>query len=111
MRTATENAEVGGRPIRKGDWLMLSYLSANNDDAVFDEPERFSVDRDASRHIAFGTGAHACLGQHLARLEMRVLFEELIPRLHTLELTGEPKRSASTFVGGPKTVPVRFALR
>ena len=110
MRSATEDTEVGGRPIRKGDWLMLSYLSANNDETVFDEPERFRVDRDASRHIAFGTGAHACLGQHLARLEMRILFEELMPRLHSLEFAGEPKRSASTFVGGPKTLPVRFML-
>jgi hypothetical protein len=111
MRTAIEDVELGGRSIRKGDWLMLSYLSANNDEAVFDEPERFRVDREASRHIAFGTGAHACLGQHLARLEMRVLFEELIPRLDTIALAGEPKRSASVFVGGPKSVPVRFALR
>jgi cytochrome P450 len=111
MRSATEDVEVGGRSIHRGDWLMLSYLSANNDEAVFDEPEHFRVDRDASRHIAFGTGAHACLGQHLARLEMRILFEELIPRLDTLELSGEPKRSASSFVGGPKTVPIRFTLR
>jgi cytochrome P450 len=111
MRSATEDTELGGRPIRKGDWLMLSYLSANNDETVFDEPERFRVDRDASRHIAFGTGAHACLGQHLARLEMRILFEELIPRLHSLELAGQPKRSASSFVGGPKTLPMQFVLR
>ena len=111
MRSATEDTDLRGRPIRKGDWLMLSYLSANNDETVFDEPECFRVDREASRHIAFGTGAHACLGQHLARLEMRILFEELIPRLHTLELAGQPKRSTSTFVGGPKTLPVRFSLR
>src|SRR5262249_26473021 len=100
-----------GRPIRKGDWLMLSYLSANNDETVFDEPERFRVDRDASRHIAFGTGAHACLGRHLARLEMRILFEELIPRLNTLELAGDPTRSASSSVGGPKTPPGGFEPR
>ena len=111
MRTATEDTNLGGRPIRKGDWLMLSYLSANNDETLFDQPERFRVDRDASQHIAFGTGIHACLGQHLANLEMRILFEELIPRLKTLELAGEPKRSASTFVGGPKSVPVNFVLR
>ena len=102
MRSAT-GTEVGGRPIRKGDWLMLSYLSANNDETVFDDPEHFRVDRDASRHIAFGTGAHACLGQHLARLEMRILFEELLPRLHSLELAGEPKRShALPSSGGPR---------
>jgi cytochrome P450 len=110
MRSATQDVELGGRVIRKGDWLMLSYLSANNDEAMFDEPECFRVDRDASRHIAFGIGAHACLGQHLARMEMRILFEELIPRLERLELAGEPKRSASFFVGGPRTVPIRFAL-
>ena len=111
MRSAVEDVEVGGRLVRKGDWLMLSYLSANHDEAVFDEPERFRVDRDASRHIAFGTGAHACLGQHLARLEMRILFEEMIPRLDMLALAGVPKRSASFFVGGPKTVPIQFVLR
>ncbi len=111
MRSANEDVELGGRSIRKSDWLMLSYFSANNDETVFDEPERFRVDRNASRHIAFGTGAHACIGQHLARLEMRILFEDLIPRLDALELAGKPKRSASSFVGGPKPVPLRFVLR
>ncbi|MGY8709389.1 cytochrome P450 [Bradyrhizobium sp. 18BD] len=79
MRSATEDAELGGRLIREGDWLMLSYLSANNDESVFDKPERFRVDRDGFPHIAFGVGAHACLGPHLARLEMRIPLDELIP--------------------------------
>jgi hypothetical protein len=68
------------------------------------------VDRDATRHVAFGRGAHVCLGQHLARLEMRIFFEELLPRLESIELAGVPRRSVSTVVGGPKTVPVRFKL-
>jgi cytochrome P450 len=110
MRTATTDVALRGRQIAKGDWLMLCYPSGNRDEEAFEAPERFRVDRDASRHVAFGYGAHVCLGQHLARLEMRVFFEELFARLQSIELAGEPRRSASTFVGGPKTLPVRFAL-
>ena len=110
MRTATQDYELRGVRIAAGDWLMLCYLSGNRDEEVFDSPFTFRADRSPNRHISFGTGAHACLGQHLARLEMRILFEELIPRLKTVHLTGEPRRSASTFVGGPKTLPVRFTL-
>jgi cytochrome P450 len=110
MRTATQDYELRGVKIAAGDWLMLCYLSGNRDEEVFDAPFTFRSDRSPNRHISFGTGAHACLGQHLARLEMRILFEELIPRLKSVELTGEPRRSASTFVGGPKTLPVRFTL-
>jgi cytochrome P450 len=111
MRTATTDVALRGRHIAKSDWLMLCYPSGNRDEEAFEAPERFRVDRDASRHVAFGYGAHVCLGQHLARLEMRVFFEELFARLQCIELAGEPRRSASTFVGGPKTLPVRFALR
>jgi cytochrome P450 len=111
MRTATTDVALRARHIAKGDWLMLCYPSGNRDEEAFEAPERFRVDRDASRHVAFGYGAHVCLGQHLARLEMRVFFEELFARLQSIELAGEPRRSASTFVGGPKTLPVRFALR
>jgi cytochrome P450 len=111
MRTAMQDYELRGCKIAAGDWLMLCYLSGNRDEEVFDAPFTFRSDRNPNRHISFGTGAHACLGQHLARLEMRILFEELIPRLRTVELTGEPRRSASTFVGGPKTLPIRFTLQ
>lgn len=110
MRTAMVDVAVRGRHVAKGDWLMLSYPSGNRDEQAFDTPDRFRIDRDASRHVAFGHGAHVCLGQHLARLEMRVFFEELFARLQSIELAGIPRRSASTFVGGPKTLPVRFAL-
>jgi cytochrome P450 len=110
MRTAMEDCELRGVRIAKRDWLMLCYLSATRDEEVFDAPFEFRSDRSPNRHLAYGIGAHACLGQHLARMEMRMLFEELIPRLRSVELAGEPHRSASTFVGGPKTLPIRFEV-
>jgi cytochrome P450 len=110
MRTAMQDYPLRDAVIRAGDWLMLCYLSGNRDEEVFEEPFKFRSDRNPNKHISYGTGAHACLGQHLARMEMRILFEELIPRLASVELTGTPRRSASNFVSGPKTLPIRFAL-
>ena len=110
MRTAAVDTVMHGRRIAKGDWLMLCYLSGNRDEQVFREPERFGIDPDPVRNLAFGYGAHVCLGQHLARLEMQIFFEELVGRLAWIELAGVPRRSASVFVGGPKTLPVRFAM-
>jgi cytochrome P450 len=108
MRTATEDTESMGQKISKGDWLMLCYLSGNRDEDVFEAPEAFRVDRDPNRHLGFGYGPHLCLGQHMAKMEMRILFEELIPRLASIEFAGEPKNTASNFVSGPKTLPVRY---
>lgn len=108
LRSATEDCELGGQAISKGDWLMLCYLSGNRDEAVFDDPFTFNPDRTPNNQIAFGYGGHVCLGQHLARMEMRILMEELLPRLSSLELAGEPARVESTFVGGLKRLPVRF---
>jgi cytochrome P450 len=108
MRTAMEDYTLRGANIAAGDWLMLCYLSATRDEEIFEAPFEFRSERSPNRHIAYGLGAHACLGQHLARMEMRILFEELIPKLKCVELAGEPRRSASTFVGGPKTLPIRF---
>jgi cytochrome P450 len=110
MRSATEDTEVRGRAIAKGDWLMLCYLSANRDEDVFDEPTKFRVDRDPNRHVGFGYGPHLCLGQHMAKMEMRILFEEMLPRLKSIEFAGEPKLTASNFVSGPKTLPIRFEI-
>jgi len=110
MRTATADTDMHGRRIAKGDWLMLCYLSANRDDEVFVEADRFRIGPDRSRNLAFGYGVHACLGQHLARLEMRIFFEELFPRLGRIELAGVPRRMASVFLGGPRTLPVTFAM-
>jgi cytochrome P450 len=108
MRMANEDVELSGVKIAKGDWLMMNYVAANHDPAQFDNPRRFDASRDHNRHLAFGAGAHQCRGLHLARLEMRILFEALLDRLDTVELAGEPRRASSTFVGGLKTLPLRF---
>jgi cytochrome P450 len=108
MRSAKEDVEIGGQTIRAGDWLMLNYVSGNRDEAVFGDPFAFDPDREKNQQIAFGFGAHVCLGQHLARMEMRILVEELLPRLKSLELAGEPARVESVFVGGLKRLPIRF---
>jgi cytochrome P450 len=108
MRMAAEDVEIGGVQVAQGDWLMINYVAANHDPAVFDNPRRFDAAREGNRHLAFGAGAHQCLGLHLARLEMRILFEALLDRLESVELAGEPKRAKSTFVGGLKTLPLRF---
>lgn len=108
MRTATADTELHGRAIAQGDWLMLCYLSGNRDEQVFEAPMQFRVGRDPNRHLGFGYGPHLCLGQHLAKLEMRILFEELVPKIASLELAGEPKLTASNFVNGPKTLPIAF---
>lgn len=111
MRTATRDVEIGGRGIAAGDWLMLCYLSGSRDEAAFDEPDRFRVDRKPGAQVSFGHGVHGCLGQHLARFEMRIFFEEMVSLIDDIELCGEPKRCASVFVGGPTHVPVRYRLR
>jgi cytochrome P450 len=110
MRTAAEDTEVAGRKLRKDDWIMLCYASGNRDEEVFEDPFLFRVDRKPNRHLAFGYGAHLCLGQHLAKMEMRVLWEELLPHIKSVELDGEPAMSEAVFVNGPKRLPIRFEL-
>ncbi|UFX45152.1 cytochrome P450 [Bradyrhizobium sp. 41S5] len=110
MRSATADTELGGRRIAKGDWLMLCYASGNRDEEVFEDPDRFRSDRKPNRHVAFGYGAHLCLGQYLAKLEMRILFEELLPHLKSLSLDGEVKMTQAYFVNGPKKLPIRFEV-
>lgn len=109
-RTATEDFELRGQTIRKGDMLGLAWASANRDEDVFEDPFTFRADRRPNRLMAFGNGVHVCLGQHLARLEMRMLFEELVPRLRSVELTGEVRNVCSFQISGPKTTPIRFAM-
>jgi len=108
MRSNAVDVEIGGVQIPAGEWLMLNYVAANHDPAQFEDPRKFDAARAANRHVAFGAGAHQCLGLHLARLEMRILFEELLDRIDSVELAGEPRRAKSTFVGGLKTLPLRF---
>jgi cytochrome P450 len=110
MRTALADYEMRGQQIRAGDWLMLSYPSANRDEEIFDAPFEFRVDRTPNPQMAFGFGAHVCLGQHLAKLEMTAFFEELFERVDRVELAGEPKRIDSISVGGIKRLPVRYKL-
>ena len=110
MRTVTADTEMAGRQLKKNDWLMLCYASGNRDEAVFEAPDAFRVDRTSNKHLAFGYGAHLCLGQHLAKMEMRILWEELIPRLKSVELAGEPALSQAVFVNGPKRLPIRFEM-
>jgi cytochrome P450 len=110
MRTVTADTEFAGRQMKKGDWLMLCYASGNRDEAVFDEPQAFHADRKPNKQLAFGYGAHLCLGQHLAKMEMRILWEELLPHLSELALDGEPAMSESSFVNGPKRLPIRFRM-
>ena len=112
MRTAQADTEVLGQPIARGDWLYLSYKAANLDPKVFTDPLRFDIERpNADRQISFGYGIHFCLGAQLARNELRSLFSHLVPRLATLELAGDPTTMKTTFVGGHKTLPIRYTLR
>jgi cytochrome P450 len=111
MRTAQEDTEVRGVPIAAGESLLLSYVSSNRDEDVFDEPFRFDVGREPNKHNAFGYGVHFCLGAALARMEVNSFYSELIPRLDSIELTGDAQYTATTFVGGPKHLPIRYSLK
>ncbi|WP_277242456.1 cytochrome P450 [Mycolicibacterium obuense] len=111
MRTAAEDTTVRGVPIAKGESVYLAYVSGNRDEEIFDEPFRFDVARDPNRHVSFGYGVHFCLGAALARMEMNSLFTELVPRLESIELAGEPELAATTFVGGLKHLPIRYSVR
>jgi hypothetical protein len=89
---------------------MLCYPSGNRDEEVFEAADEFRPERSPNRHLAFGYGAHLCLGQHLAKMEMRILWEELVPRLSSLEFNGQPSRAAAAFVGGPKRLPIGYQM-
>jgi cholest-4-en-3-one 26-monooxygenase len=107
-RTATRDAEVRGQKIREGEKVVLFYASANRDEDVFEHPDTFDVGRTPNDHLAFGIGSHFCLGANLARLEIRVMFEELLRRMPDIALTGEPERLRSYFLNGIKRMPIRF---
>jgi cytochrome P450 family 142 subfamily A polypeptide 1 len=107
-RTATTDVDIRGTTIKQDDWVVLLYGAANRDAEVFPEPERFDITR-GGRHVAFGFGTHFCLGAHLARLEVRVMFEELLKRMPDLELAGAVHTSPTAFVRGIDRMPVRFS--
>jgi len=111
MRTAQADTEVRGVPIKKGESVLLSYVSANRDEDAFENPDKFDVGRDPNKQLAFGYGVHFCLGASLARMEINSFFSELIPRIKTIELAGEPASIGTLFVGGPKRLPIRVTLK
>ena len=109
QRTAQRDTEIGGQRIAEGDRVAIYYVSANRDEAVFERPDQFDVGRSPNEHLAFGGGGpHFCLGANLARLEIRLMFEQLLGRLTHIELHGPPRRLRSNFINGLKEMPVRF---
>ncbi len=111
FRTATEDYEIGGSTIKAGDSIMLCYPSANFDDSVFEAPHEFRIDRKPNRHIAFGFGVHQCVGQHLAKMEMKSLFTALLDRVEDFEPAGDPRWLEANFVAGLKSLPIRYRMR
>lgn len=107
-RTPTRDVELRGKQIKKGDKILLWYVSANRDDEVIPDPNRYDIGRpNVRRHLAFGFGIHRCLGSRLAELQLRVIWEEILKRFSNIEMTGEPRRVYSSFVRGYEYLPVR----
>ena len=107
-RTATVDTEIGGKKIKAGERVAVWMASADHDERVFPDPERFDIRRTPNNHIALGYGEHFCLGAHLARMEIRLLFEELWRRIPDITLAGEVQRLASNGFAGIKHMPVKF---
>ncbi|WP_067806440.1 cytochrome P450 [Actinomadura formosensis] len=108
-RTALTDTELGGKEIKAGDKVVVFYSSANRDERVFEDPCTFDVGRDPNPHLGFGGGGpHYCLGTHLARLNLRIIFETILERMPDIRLAGEPRRLRSNFVNGYKEIPVSF---
>ncbi len=112
LRTCHEPFTLGDVTIEPGELVLLSFASANRDERVFSDPHRLDVRRAGeANHVAFGFGRHFCLGAHLARMEVRAIFGELLGRLEHIELAGEPTWIRANFVQGPKSIPVSYRLR
>jgi cytochrome P450 len=112
MRTCREPFTVGGVAFQPGDHLLLSFASANRDESVFSDASHLDVRREnAASQLAFGFGRHFCLGAHLARMEIRAIFRELLGRAERVELDGEPTWIRANFVQGPKSIPISYQLR
>ena len=108
-RTALEDIEVGGKLIRKGDKVVMWYVSGNRDDEVIANPDAFVIDRERARqHLSFGFGIHRCVGNRLAEMQLRIVWEEILKRFKHVEVVGEPRRVRSSFVKGYETLPVRI---
>ena len=111
VRTATDDFELRGKQIRAGDNLALWFPAANRDPEVFDQPNTLDITRDPKTHLAYGHGAHMCLGQHLANLEVARFFRELLPRIKHMEMAREPDWIHANFVGGIKSMPINYQFR
>jgi len=111
MRVATRDTELRGRKIKQGDWVVVWNASANRDEEAFEDPYRFDISRWPNDHAGFGYGPHFCLGAHLARLEMRLMLNDVLDRMPDIQLTGEVERVASNLIGGIKRMPVKFTPR
>ena len=108
-RTTTADTELGGVEIAAGQKVAMYYTAANRDELVFTDPQRFDIHRHPNRHLAFGFAEHFCLGAHLARLETRIFFEELLKAFNTIELAGEPTRLRSNFINGYRRLPIHLS--
>ncbi|MDH3644125.1 MAG: cytochrome P450, partial [Gammaproteobacteria bacterium] len=108
-RTATADVLLGGKQIRKGDKVVMWYVSGNRDEEIFEDADRLIIDRsNARQHVSFGYGIHRCMGNRLAEMQLRILWEEILQRFHTVEVVAEPTRSRSNFVKGYTEMPVRL---
>jgi cytochrome P450 len=110
MRRALKDHTMRGQTIKAGDRIMPLFQSGCRDEEVFDHPDEFDIDRKPNNHLAFGFGAHTCVGQHLAKLELKVMFEELLPRLESIELLGPGSVTQTNFVGGLKHLPAKITI-
>ncbi len=108
-RTANEDFELGGKQIREGDKVVMWYVSGNRDEEAIEEPDRFIIDRARPRqHLSFGFGIHRCVGNRLAEMQLKILWEEILKRFPKIEVVGEPKRVFSAFMHGITEMQVRI---
>jgi cytochrome P450 len=111
-RTAIADFELSGKTIKKGDKVVMWYVSGNRDETVIENPNAFLVDRPRARqHLSFGFGIHRCVGNRLAELQLKIIWEEILKRFPRIEVMGEPKRVYSSFVKGYESLPVRIPAR
>jgi cytochrome P450 len=111
-RTALADYEIGGKTIKKGDKVAMWYVSGNRDETAIENPDAYIIDRERPRHhMSFGFGIHRCVGNRLAEMQLRVVWEEILKRFPTIEVVGEPERVPSAFVKGYLTLPVRIPAK
>ena len=110
-RTATEDVVLGGQPIAKGDKVLMWYAGANRDPTIFDDPHTFRIERTPNLQLSFGVGEHFCLGANLARMSLRLLFEELLATVRDIELAAPPRRLHSNLINGVKELQITYRNR